>query len=137
MTDAQAAEYSASILSREHLLSLVAKGEATMSTIVGGTREALNDINEMLGYSIEEGDTFASDFFAFYKRRTGREYYSDAGNPKKMARQILRRSKIIDATEYRFIDGILGNAEQTIFKDDELDRINDMLARFAEAGNKG
>ena len=119
------------VISREEMISWVEQGKAKMSDIVSGTRQALNDVNEMLSYSVEDRTSYAPEFFAFYRERTGRDYYDDAGHPRKMARKILKRGEILDETEYRIIDSVLSNVEQTVFKDNEIARVNEMLSRFA------
>lgn len=131
MSKERAENHRSLVTSREEMISWVEQGKATMSDIVAGTREAINDTNEMLSYSVEDRTSYASEFFAFYRERTGRDYYDDAGHPKKMARKILKRGEILDETEYRLIDGVLSNVEQTVFKDNEIARVNEMLSRFA------
>ena len=92
-------------------------------------REAKNDTDAQLSDLEDEGSPFAPAFLAFYKERTGRDYY-DAGQPKKIARRILKRGEIADEVEFRLHSGIRGNVEQTLFNDEEIDRVNDMLIRF-------
>lgn len=118
--------------SREDDLADVENGGATLSQSVSGLRDAVNDQNEMLGYAAEEGDPFVPKFLAFYRARTGRDYYDDAGSPRKMGRLILKRGHIADATEYRLINGILSDTTQTVFKEKEIGRVNEMLDRFGE-----
>jgi hypothetical protein len=130
MSPARAAEHRSLVAGPEKMLSWVEEGKATMSQIIAGTREAINDQNEMLGYSAEAGDSFAPEFLAFYKEKTGRDYYDDAGHPRKMARMILKRNEIVDETEFRLINGIMSNVDQTVFKKDEIERIAEMLHRF-------
>lgn len=130
MSPAKAAEHRSLIPTPEQMLSQIGKDGTTMSHIIAGVREAINDHNEMLTYSTETGHSFVSEFLAFYKQRTGRDYFDDAGHPKKIARKIIRRGEIIDETEFRLIMGILNNVDQTVFKGDEIDHINKMLFRF-------
>lgn len=126
----RAAKQQSLIPTREKMLSWVEEGKATMSQIVAGTREAINDQNELLCYSAEAGDPFAREFLAFYKEKTGREYYDDAGHPRKIARMILKRNEIVDETEFRLVNSIICNVNQTVFKGEEIDRVTDMLRRF-------
>lgn len=119
-----------SVPSRDDMLSWVERGEATLSQIVSGTREAINDNNEELSHAMQDSDPYAVEFLAFYRDRTGRDYYDDAGHPKKMARAILRRGKIEDETEWRFINGILSDTTQTTFKEKDVARLNRMLGQF-------
>lgn len=130
MSPARAAEHRSLVPAREKMLSWVEEGKATMSQIVAGTREAINDHNEVLGYSAEAGDSFAPEFLAFYRKKTGRDYYDDAGHPRRVARMILKRNEIVDETEFRLINGIISNVDQTVFKGDEIDRVTEMLHRF-------
>lgn len=130
MSPARAAEHRSLVATREKMLSWVEEGKATMSQIVAGTREAINDQNEMLCYAAEAGDSFALEFLAFYRQKTGRDYYGDAGHPRKMARTILKRNEIVDETEFRLINGIICNVDQAVFRGDEIGRVNDMLLRF-------
>ncbi len=130
MNPATVAEHRSLTATREKMLSWVEDGKATLSEIVAATREAINDQNEMLSESTEDGDSFALDFFAYYKERTGRDYCDDAGHPRKLARAILKRGEIIDETEFRFMNGILSNVDQMVFKGDEIDCVAEMLNRF-------
>ena len=85
-TESDAARYRSLIPTREDMLADVEGGGSTLSQVVAGTREAINDQNEMMGFGAEEGDPFVPEFLAFYRARTGRDYYDDAGNPRNMAR---------------------------------------------------
>lgn len=121
---------------REQVLSLVGKDGVTMSNIVDGTRQAINDQNEMLSIAAEDGEPFASEFLEFYKARTGRNYFDDAGNLSKIARTIFKRGEIADEMEFRLLMGVLNNVEQTVFKGKEVERVSEMLYRFEQSVDK-
>lgn len=133
MSEAEAAEHRSLIHTREKMLTWVEDGIDTMSGIIAGTRQAINDNNEMLTDCAEVGDPFFPEFLAFYKEKTGRDYYDDAGNPKKMARKIFKRGEISDETEFYLIMGVVNNVEQTVFNSDETVRVNQMLFQFENA----
>ena len=115
------------------MLATVGTDGTTMSHVIAGTREAINDHNQELSDMIEDGDPFAPAFLAYYAQKTCRDYYGDAGHPKKMARAILKRGEITDETEFRLIMGVLNNVDQTIFKENEVERVGNMLYRFEQS----
>ena len=117
----------------EQMLAMVGVNGTTMSHIIAGTREAINDNNQCLSEMIEDGDSFAREFLAFYRARTGRDYFDDAGHPKKMARAIFKSGEIADETEFRLMMGVLNNVEQTVFKEKEVEHVSDMLYRFEQS----
>jgi len=131
------AEYLSSILTREQSLYAVARKETTLSQITSGTRQAVNDQNVVLADIAEEGDPFATDFFEFYKTRTGRNYYDDAGCIKKMARAIFRRGEIADETEYYLLKEFLIDTMQSVFKPKELKALSLMMASYEDSVAKG
>lgn len=130
MSEAEAARKRSRVHSRERMYSWVETGKATMSEIIAGTREAINDQSEALSELLNFDDEYVSGFLAYYQRRTGRDFFEDAGNPKKIARKILKRGNIADEAEYRVLMGILNNVDQTVFKADEIDKINEMFRQF-------
>lgn len=136
MSPEAAAKNRSEIPTKEQVLSLVAGKRATLSQIIAGTREAINDQNSDLSEHMEVGDEFVSELFHYYRQRTGRDYFADVGHPKTMARTILRRGKIIDETEFRLISDTLSNVDQTVFKGDEVELANQMVFRFEDAVGK-
>lgn len=113
-----------------------APGGPTLSQLLAGMRQAINDIGEGLTHGLEANDPDARAFLAHYRERTGREWWADAGDPATMARAILRRGRIRDETEWHLLDGILGDVDQRALSEQEAARAGDLLRAF-EARREG
>jgi malate synthase len=122
--------------SRQSFLSVAGNGQATMSQLLAGVRQAINDESEKWGLHETRPGPEASAFLTFYEGKTGRAYFEDAGNPRKLARRIPGRGEIVNETEYDLVLGISSNVDQTVFKGQHIDRINEMMGSFElERGN--
>ena len=102
-------------LSSEAALAKARPGGFTLSGLIEGTRQALNDISKELGHAIEDDCSEGRGFLAFYRERTGRDWWDDAGDPTKMARKILKQGRIRNKTECYLLENILTNVDQTVF----------------------
>ncbi len=129
----RAASLRRNVRSSEEALAEMGPGGATLSSLIEGHQIALNDICEQLGHGIEANKPEARDFLAFYRERTGRDWWDDAGDPAKRARKILKRGRIRNATEWYLLENILTNVDQTIFSHEEVVRLNAMRLRFEES----
>lgn len=111
-------------------------GAPRLSDLVAGFQQAVNDISEQIGHALDDGSPEGRGFLAFYRERTGREWWADAGDPAKMARAILRRGRIRDETEWYLLKNILSNVDQTIFSAAEVERLGIMRLKFEEKANE-
>jgi hypothetical protein len=99
---------------REKALSWLAAKTATPSQIVAGARKALSDL------SIGLLDVLRNDPMRFrtilerYRTRTARDYFEDAGHPKKMLKVLLRRDRLFDEAEYRLLDAFLNDMSSSM-----------------------
>ena len=116
--------------SSEVALARVVPGGPTLSDLIEGTRQALNDISDELTDAIEQGWPEGRGFLAFYRDRTGRDWWQDAGNPAKMARKVLKRGRVRNETEWYFLEIILTKVDQTVFSPEEVERLEAMRLRF-------
>lgn len=115
---------------RDQMLAQVGTNGISLSALILGVRSAISEHSDDLRECIEDGDEFASDFFKFYREKTGRNYFHDAGNPTKIARQILKRGQIRNEIEFRLITDVLNDVEQAVFNPDEISLVNSMMERF-------
>lgn len=115
---------------RDYWLAQVGKNGTTLTDLISGTQQAINDQSEELGYWLEDEPAIAAKFLSVYKQRTGRDYFVDAGNPKKLARKLLKRNEIQSESEYYLLTGILSDVEQTVFDHKDIEKINQMLVKF-------
>ncbi|WP_108879696.1 hypothetical protein [Anderseniella sp. Alg231-50] len=137
MDTEEAAEYVDDTISRQQMLTALERNELTLSEAVSGVRQAINDNNFDLADSVNCDDDHLSDFLNFYKTRTGRTYYDDAGCVKNMARAIFGRGKIADDTEYYLMKEILIDTAQTVFEPKEMKSLNLMMANYEDTVAKG
>lgn len=124
-----------SIPAREDWLRRLSLGGVSLSQILSGLRQALNDWNEQLAHSLQDGTSHAHEFLANYLARTGRHYFDDVPGQRKAARIILKRGVIRSGEEFRLISGVVSDKAQTVFAPDEFDRAGDMLAAFERSAN--
>jgi len=120
--------------SAQHL-SHVGTGGVSLSGFISGFRQVINDIS----HQIESfPDTYGA-FLDFYRERTGRDWGSDAGNPDKKARAILRRGRIRNDTEWHLLESILTDVDQTVFSPVEVLRLEAMRREFEDGkvGSEG
>jgi len=117
---------------RARMLQFVDEKKVTASEIVSGTREALNDTTEELLILQEDNPEDVKRILANYRKRTGRDYWQDAGHPKKMINAILKRGTIADETEFRLVNAYLGNLDQTVMTPKQVEKANEILAHFEE-----
>jgi hypothetical protein len=109
---------------------------ATLSQILAGYKQALNDTNVMLNMQVEESPEFVATFFKMYREKTSREYFEDFDTAPKIAKAILRRGVIADETEFYLLNDIMSDTEQTVFKGKGIARVEAMLGLF-EDSHKG
>lgn len=122
---------------RERMLTQLGQQGVTLSQLIAGTREAINDTSEMYGDPDDSRNGEARAFHAFYRERTGRDWFADAGNPAKMARAILQRGRIRDETEWRLLTAVLADTEQTVLAGADAARAEAMLTAFEDAAPTG
>ncbi|TNC43790.1 hypothetical protein FHG66_20775 [Rubellimicrobium rubrum] len=114
------------------ILTLVKPGGPRLSDVLEGTKQGLNDINDMIRDGLQEGWPSATGFLAYYRERTGREWWADAGDPVRMARAILKRGQIRDETEWYLLKNLLDPLDQTDLSADELKRLRALHWEFEE-----
>ena len=113
-------------------LALVKPGGPRLSDVLEGTKQGVNDISDELRMGLEQGWPTAAGFLAYYRERTGREWWADVGDPVRNARGILRRGRIRDETEWYLLKNLLDPADQTALSADELERLRAMHREFEE-----
>lgn len=117
----------------EHWIAgILASRDLPLSEWVAGFQQAVNDTSEQIGDALEQGWPEGQGFLAFYRERTGRDWWADAGDPAKMARAILRRGRIRNETEWYLLENVLSNVDQTVFSAAEAERLEAMRQRFEE-----
>jgi hypothetical protein len=116
----------------DHVAAVLEPGGPRLSEVVAGFRQAVNDKSEMIGDALEAGRPEGRGFLAFYRERTGRDLWADAGDPARMARAILRRGRIRDETEWYLLENALSNVDQTVFSAAEVERLGVMRQKFED-----
>ncbi|MEM9975544.1 MAG: hypothetical protein AAF771_15305 [Pseudomonadota bacterium] len=104
------------------------------SELEKGYKEAVNDIALHFFEADEDGTPDAISFFEYYTARTGRQIWDDAGHPGKAAKAIVRRGAIRDTVEWRLLNNVLSNVDQTVFSGDALNRAEALLGEFEALG---
>lgn len=94
-------------IERQAALASVATKASTPAQIVSGVREALNDCSLGLLDVLRQNPRRLRTILDSYRSKTGREYFDDAGHPKKLLKALLRRNKLNDETEYRLLHAFL------------------------------
>ena len=102
----------------------------TASELLAGLQQGVNDFSFGLQEAAKDGDPDTVAFLSRYKTETGRSFFNDAGNPRKIAMKILKRGKIADDTEYYLLKEIICDLDQTVFSASETARANEMLGIF-------
>ena len=114
---------------REVYLSLVDRGETTLSECIAGAREALTDLAPR-GSPYPEEAAREARFLALYTEVSGRSYWEDCTRPGAQAKAILRRGYLADETEWRLLESILADVSQTILNARGIEKANEMLSEF-------
>lgn len=117
-------------VSRERMLGALTSGHATASQLSQGVRQALNDSSEQIMHLLHDNPKAAQNILCRYRERQGRELWDDIGHPKKLLKQILRRGRINNETEYLLLTAHLGDQEQQLMSPDETERAETMLIQF-------
>ncbi|MEL6642514.1 MAG: hypothetical protein AAFQ79_01155 [Pseudomonadota bacterium] len=99
-----------------------------------GLKENLREIGEHILDIQRYVPHEAESFLAYYRERTGRDFWSDIENPHKAAKAIVRRGSIREESEFRLLMSILSDTEQTVFKGADVDRVNKLLLDFETRG---
>jgi hypothetical protein len=107
------------IVTRARMLEWIAEKKATPSQVLSGARESLNDCSEQLTHMLSVDAVAAERAFAQYKSRTGRDYWEDAGHPKKQVKVILKRGRILSDVEYRLLNAWVSDTESLVLGDSE------------------
>ena len=114
-------------VSRERTLGALTSGHATASQLSQGVREALNDFSEQIMHLLQDNPKGAQNILRRYRERQGRELWDDIGHPKKLLKQILKRGRINNETEYLLLTAHLGDQAQQLMTPDEIERAKTML----------
>jgi len=124
--------------SREDMLNWGETGKATLSDLLSGTTQAIQDFSCDLYEQDAFGDKKAQDFLELYSaRHDGRSYFSDVGDPTKGAAKILRRGVIRNETEWYLIKAIMDDVAHTSFTLSEQDQLSQMRTAFEQKGTAG
>ena len=99
---------------REAALAWLADKTATPAQIVAGAREALSDCSLGLLDVLRNDPTRFRAILERYRARTARDYFEDAGHPKKMLKVLLRRGRLNDAAEYGLLDAFLSDVSSSM-----------------------
>ena len=102
------------IHSRTTQLDRVAKGEFPPGEIVLGTRQAIRGTTDQLVGLLQDDPATGEKALATYRARTGRDYWDDVEPPKKLLAIILKRGRIRDAAEHRWLHGRLADAKSPL-----------------------
>jgi len=119
-----------SLPTKEEVIKRFDNKQCTASQWLAGLKQTINDFSLFIQYSIERKDPQAIEFLAQYKTKTGRNFFSDAGNPKMIALKIIKRGKIANDTEFYMLKEILSDLDQTILSKDQSAQAENMLGRF-------
>lgn len=60
------------------LRTAVQKGDLALDKAVESLQERIDDHSKILRQALQRGNAYAKDFLAFYKEKTGRDYFEDA-----------------------------------------------------------
>jgi hypothetical protein len=116
----------------DDLLAHIKPDGPRLSDLLEGTKQGVNDISDELREGLEQGWPTASGFLAYYRERTGREWWAGAGDPVRTARAILKRGRIRDETEWYLLKNLLDPVDQRDFSGDELKRLRALHWEFEE-----
>jgi len=103
---------------REKALAWVAAKTATPSQIVSSVREALNDCSLGLLNVLRRDPVRFQTVIERYRSQTGREYFSDAGHPKKLLKALLNCSRLTDEAEYRLLEAFFSDFSDSMTEDE-------------------
>gem|GEM_PF-6534090 len=127
------------VRTKEDMLGWVASGKATLSEITRGTQMAINDFQMGLSDFNEETHYLMSPFergpdrnkfLAFYRERTGRDFYLDVTDSKQTARSVVRRGNIKTEVEYYVVVELVNDVSQSVLSQTELVQVGDMIVEF-------
>lgn len=117
--------------SKQQMLELVESGKVTLSQLIEGLHQDINDFSESITDWTGHNDPDAQEFLAYYRaRHEGRDYFTDAGDPRKTAKRIFKRGTIANETEWYVIKAVMDNTDQTVFTQSECLQVADMMADF-------
>jgi hypothetical protein len=105
------------IVTRARMLEWIAEKKATPSQVLSGAQEGLNDCSEELTHMLTVDVVAAERAFTQYKSRTGRDYWEDAGHPRKQVKVILKRGRILNDVEYRLLNAWVSDTENLVLSD--------------------
>ncbi len=124
----------AGLIPADDMRAAVERGEASASEVMAGAREALNDLTGAVADLQRRAPEQAQQVLEDYRRRTGRDLWSDAGHPKRMLAAILRRGRLRDETEARLVTEYLADTSQILLTAAQIDKANRMMAEFQRCG---
>ena len=100
------------------------------SELLTGLQQAVNDFTLGLQEGIKNGDPDAVSLLSRYKKETGRNFFHDAGNPRKVVIKILKRGTIANETEFYLLKELLSDGDQTVFSAIQTTRAIEMIDCF-------
>lgn len=118
------------VIPRENMVSAIEQGRATPSEILAGLRAGLSDLVGHPQFGDPQRDPVGAEMARRYRDRTGRSLLTDAGDPRRVARQVLRRGLIRDDDEARLISGYLADTTGGLFTPDQRDRATALLRDY-------
>ncbi len=133
LREEQSADRRALIPTGAEIQAAIQDRKMTASDTIASLQQAINNHSIALEQAQQNGLSTLIDFPAFYKNRTGRNYFEDIQHPGAAARAILARGVITDETEYYLLIEYLNDTSQTIFNEDEIIRIGQMINDFETA----
>jgi len=123
-------DFRRSIISRARFLELVEEKKVTASQIAQGARESVNDMSEILMDLLEDDPPKARRVLDAYRGKTERDFWEDAGHPKKLIATILQRGEIEDESEFRLLNAYACNVDQNVMTAQQAEKANKMLLDF-------
>lgn len=117
-------------LDRARAMAWLAEGKATRREVLSGMREALGDLSLGLADLLRRDPERARSVLNAYRNATGRDYWSDAGHPKRMLKAILKHGAITDETEYRLVKEYVSTVGEKVLTGAEREKATVMLGDF-------
>ncbi len=119
-----------SLIPRASYHAWVAEKKCTASEAVRGLQEGLSFFSGGLTDLLEKAPDLGNAVLDRYRDVTGRDYWADAGDPRRMVRAILKRGDIRNDAEFRLLNGFLADLDNTTLDDADRREAEAMLAAY-------
>ena len=121
---------SENVPSREHVLGSVSNGKATISDIISGVQQGLNDTLGELAEALQDQPQGAQQVLECFEEKTGKKLFDVVDSPYKLAAAIVQRGHIETDTEFYLLKEIMSKVDQAVFKEPQARKADKMLDTY-------